>query len=219
MIRRGATRPHPRTRRGMGAGTVGRGASRRAGSACAAPGGAIQGRPDPAIGMARFRRSWGVWRGNGGAPDRRADDDARRIAGRRGDGDDPQHGGGGRGGGRRAAGCRTDRRRRHGNIEPPGCAGRNDDAPQRAAVRVARGAHGEPDVAMQRRRRADAAKRAASAAVTGTMSGACSAPARTGAARHASGAAPPPAPPAPPRPRFPRSRRMQRPAAGAMMTS
>ena len=75
-------------------------------------------------------------------------------------------------------------------MEPPGCAGRNDDAPQRAAVRVARGAHGEPDVAMQRRRRADAAKRAASAAVIGTMSGACSAPARTGAGRMARGAAP-----------------------------
>jgi len=114
-------------------------------------------------------------------------------------------------------------------MEPPGCAGRNDDAPQRAAVRVARGAHVEPDVAMQRRRRADAAQRAASAAVTGTMSGACSAPARTGAARHASGAAPGllrfaassagAGGAMPPRPRFPRSRRMPRPAAGAMMTS
>jgi len=36
-------------------------------TACAAPGGASRGRPDPAIGMARFRRSWGVWRGPGGA--------------------------------------------------------------------------------------------------------------------------------------------------------
>jgi hypothetical protein len=216
MIRRGATRPHPRTRRGIGAGTVGSGASRHAGSACAAPGGAIQGRPDPDIGMARFRRSWGVRRGPGGAPDRRADDDARRIAGRRGDGDDRQRGGGGDGGASDAGrpALRRDAPRRRivaggapaaaaaqrdagrvadGDGESPGCAGRNDDAPQRAAARDARDArvaHGEPDVAMQRRRRADAAKRAASAAVTGTMSGACSAPARTGAARHASGAAP-----------------------------
>jgi len=219
MIRRGATRPHPRTRRGMGAGTVGSGASRRAGSACAAPGGAMWGNPTPPSGwrgsvgpgasgaVPAARIGGGGASGaapDGGAPDRRADDDARRIAGRRGDGDDPQHGSGGDGGASDAGrpALRRDAPRRRivagsapaaaaarrdagwvadGDMEPPGCAGRNDDAPQRAAVRVARGAHGEPDVAMQRRRRADAAKRAASAAVTGTMSGACSAPARTGA--------------------------------------
>jgi hypothetical protein len=182
--------------------------------------------------MARFRRSWGVRRGNDGAPDRRADDDARRIAGRRCDGDAggvPGVGGdiGASDAGRLAR--RDAGRVADGDMEPPGCAGRNDDAPQRAAVRVARGAHGEPDVAMQRRRRADAAKRAASAAATGTMSGACSAPARTGAGRMARGAAPgllrfvarsaASGSAMPPRPRFPRSRRMQRPAAGAMMTS
>jgi len=234
MIRRGATRPHPRTRRGMGAGTVGSGASRRAGSAeRRLQDRARRPRTDgtapsrfSGVGSPLNRASWGGAGAPGasgaadaappgGAPDRRADDDARRIAGRRGDGDDPQRGGGGDGGasdaGRPARRRDAPRRRdgatdqvapaaddaqrdagrvADGDMEPPGCAGRNDDAPQRAAVRAARDAHGEPDVAMQRRRRADAARFAASAAVIGTMSGACSAPARTGAGRMARGAAP-----------------------------
>ena len=58
---------------------MGRARFRRSWTACAAPGGASRGRPDPEkIGMARFRRSWGVWRRPGGACGGGNDGDARR---------------------------------------------------------------------------------------------------------------------------------------------
>ena len=73
--------PSERSLHAGGRGEVGKGADRRAWGVWRDPGGAIQGRPDPAIGMARFRRSWGVWRRPGGCVRGGNDGDARRPIG------------------------------------------------------------------------------------------------------------------------------------------